>query len=425
MAAFYTGGARQVNGGAIDFLVASRYSVVAGGTPIMLSIENAAVVCGEKIVVGGGVDIENGRIVAVRGPGEAAARPADAVVDAQGACLAPGFIDLHIHGLHEHLVDNGPEHLAAMAALLPRYGVTGWLPTVSPRPRGEDARFLQTLAQTRAPGATVLGFHLEGPFLALMGALPPEALGGPDPARVEALKAAAAPYPAVFSVSPELPGIADLVPLMHREGAPVFVTHTRASVRETQIAIEAGVRHATHFYDVFPVPPETDGGVRPCGVVEAVLADPRVTVDFILDGVHVDPVAVQMALQCKGPHGVCLVTDAMVGAGSPPGRHWFGGEEVEFAAPGAPARKTENAKRPGGLAGSGLTLNIAVRNAVRLAGVSLPQAVRMASGNPARVLGLEGTHGMIAVGRSADLVLLDDDFNVVQTWISGESVYAR
>ena len=97
MAAFYTGGARQVNGGAIDFLVASRYSVVAGGTPIMLSIENAAVVCGEKIVVGGGVDIENGRIVAVRGPGEAAARPADAVVDAQGACLAPGFIDLHIH----------------------------------------------------------------------------------------------------------------------------------------------------------------------------------------------------------------------------------------------------------------------------------------------------------------------------------------
>ena len=96
-----------------------------------------------------------------------------------------------------------------------------------------------------------------------------------------------------------------------------------------------------------------------------------------------------------------------------------------MTAPGAPARKTENAKRPGGLAGSGLTLNIAVRNAVRLAGVSLPQAVRMASGNPARVLGLEGTHGMIAVGRSADLVLLDDDFNVVQTWISGESVYAR
>ena len=390
-----------------------------------LSIENAVVVCGDDLVPGGAVDVAAGRIVAIRKPGEKAARPADVRVDARGACLAPGFIDLHIHGLHEFLVDNGPEHLAAIAKLLPRYGVTGWLPTLSPRPRGEDSRLLATLSQARTSGAAILGFHLEGPFLALMGALPPEALGNCDAARVEALMAAAAPHPAVFSISPEVPGVAEFIPLMHRDGAAVFITHTRASVRQTQIAIEAGARHATHFYDVFPVPPETDGGVRPCGVVEAVLADPRVTVDFILDGVHVDPVAVQMALECKGPGGVCLVTDAMVGAGCAPGRHFFGGEEVEFLAPGAPARMTENSRKPGGLAGSGLTLNLAVRNAMRLAGTTLPQAVRMASANPARVLGLEDKLGSISVGRSADLVLLDDKVDVIQTWVAGESVYRK
>lgn len=390
-----------------------------------LSIENAVVVCGDLLVPGGAVDVADGRIVAIRKPGEKAARPSEVTVDAGGAFLAPGFIDLHIHGHHEFLVDNGPEHLTAIAKLLPRYGVTGWLPTVCPRPRGEDAQFLATLAKAKTTGATILGFHLEGPFVALMGALPPEALGGCDAARVESLQAAAAPYVAIFSIAPEIPGIADWIPRMRRNGATVFITHTRASVRETQHAIEAGARHATHFYDVFPIPPETDPGVRPCGVVEAVLADPRVTVDFILDGVHVDPVAVQMALECKGPEGVCLVTDAMVGAGCPPGRHDFGGEEVEFAAPGAPARKTENSRSPGGLAGSGLTLNLAVRNAMRLTGVTLQQAVRMASTNPARVLGLEDQLGTIAVGHQANLVLFDDQIDVLQTWIAGESVYCK
>ncbi|MGI5869306.1 MAG: N-acetylglucosamine-6-phosphate deacetylase [Kiritimatiellia bacterium] len=388
------------------------------------SIENAVIVC-EDFVFGGAIDVNEGRIVAIRKPGEKAAQPSETQIDAQGAYLAPGFIDLHIHGLHEFLVDNGPEHLAAIAKRLPRYGVTGWLPTVSPRPRGEDSQFLATLAQTQTTGAAILGFHLEGPFLAITGALPPEALGASDATRVTALQAAAAPYRAIFSISPEVPGIADWIPLMHRDGTPVFITHTRASVRQTQLAIEAGATHATHFYDVFPAPPETEPGVRPCGVVEAVMADPRVTVDFILDGIHVDPVAVQMALACKGPRGVCLITDAMVGAGSPPGRHHFGGLEVEFAAPGAPARMTENARNPGSLAGSGLTMNLAVRNAVRLAGTTLPQAIRMASANPARVLGLAEATGALAVGRQADLVLLDDQFEVLQTWVFGESVYCK
>jgi len=160
--------------------------------------------------------------------------------------------------------------------------------------------------------------------------------------------------------------------------------------------------------------------VRTCGAVEAVLADPRVSVDFILDGEHVHPVAAEMALQCKGPDRVCLITDANIGAGLPPGRYRFLDAEVRFAYEGGPARLTENSYLPGGLAGSGLTMDRALRNALRLLGVDLPQAVRMVSGNPARVLGMSDRKGQIREGFDADFVLLDEDIEVVSTWVGGE-----
>jgi N-acetylglucosamine-6-phosphate deacetylase len=365
-----------------------------------------------------------GRIIRVGPTAEVRGEPADEVLDAQGRYLAPGFIDLHLHGCGRWLIDNGPQDLAAIARLLPRYGVTGFLPTVCPRPKKQDADFLRTLATVESQGAAFLGFHLEGPFLTLTGALPQEALGTRDPERVTALRDAARPYQAVFSIAPDFEGIGDLLPLMTAGGVPAFITHTRATVAQTQAAIAAGARHATHFYDVFPLPAETEPGVRPCGAVEAILADPRVSVDFILDGVHVPLVAVQMALQAKGPDRVCLITDANVGAGLPGGRYQFAaGIEVEIAALNAPARLTEKSDCPGALAGSGLTLDVAVRNAVKLLGLSPTQAVRMAGANPARVLGLTGRKGEIADGCDADLVLLNDALEVQRTWVGGVCRY--
>ena len=396
---------------------------------IDLIIDHACVVAESAILPDSTVEIGGGRILRVRPTNGDGSAPAGAArVDAGGRFLAPGFIDLHIHGMHRHLVDHSPADLASAAAILPRYGVTGFLPTVCPLPSGRDAVALRALAEAApdASGARVLGFHLEGPFLTLTGAIAKDALGPADPARVEALMAAAAPYPAIFSIAPDMPGIEPLIRRMSRSGAPVFMTHTAASVAETRRAIAAGACHATHFYDVFPVPPVAEGGVRPCGAVEAILAAPRVSVDFILDGVHVDPVAVQMALQCKGPDRVCLITDAMVGAGLPPGRHTFGGQDVIFTEPGAPARLVDSpARKGGGLAGSGLTLNLAVRNAVQMVGASLPQAVRMASANPAQVLGLAGSKGRLLPGYDADLVLFDEAFDVQQTWIAGASVFNK
>lgn len=390
-------------------------------------IKNATVVMLDRLAPGQSVLIHDGKIQKVAAPAKIKPSHGEEVVDAHGKYLAPGFIDLHIHGVHKHLIDDGPEHLAAFCEILPRYGVTGVLPTVCPLPKGKDAAFLASLAKVKSNGSHILGLHLEGPFLTLTGALPADAIGTADPDRVKALIEAAGAYQAIFSVAPDFQGILGLIPLMARQATPVFLTHTAADAGQTAKAIEAGVRHATHFYDVYPMPKERDPGVRPCGVVEAVLADGRVSVDFILDGEHVEPMAVKMALACKGPDRVCLITDANVGAGLEPGKYKFvGNTEIEFAYPGAPARFTaDHPTYPKCLAGSGLTLDCAVRNAVKLLGVDIPQAVRMASANPAQVLNLSGLKGQVKEGMDADLVLLDQDLTVCRTWVAGQQRYAK
>jgi N-acetylglucosamine-6-phosphate deacetylase len=389
-----------------------------------LLVANTDVVLPDRVLKCHSVLCEDGRIKRIAPAAELKAVTGAEIIDANGKYLAPGFIDLHIHGLHDFLIDDGIDNLPAICKLLPQYGVTGFLPTVCPLPKGKDAAFLANLAKAMPDGAAILGFHLEGPFLAMTGALPPEALGKADAKRVKALIEAARPYKAIFSVSPDFEDICDLLPIMSAQNTPVFITHTTATVKQTQAAIEAGVCHATHFYDVFPCPPVTDPGVRPCGAVEAVLADPRVSVDFILDGEHVDPVAVKMALRCKGPDRVCLITDANKGAGLPPGRYKALGAEVDFKYPGAPARLTENTLYPGCLAGSGLTMDRAVRNAIKMLNVNVPLAIRMASTNPAQVLRLTAK-GQIKEGFDADLVLLDNSLNVCTTWTGGVCQYSK
>jgi len=345
--------------------------------------------------------------------------PAGHIVDAGNGYIVPGFIDLHMHGVHSCLVDNGPDDFRQICRILPRYGVTGFLPTVAPRPRGEDASFFAKLAATKTEGACALGFHLEGPFLKITGSLTADAVSGADESRVKSLINAVKPFKAVFSISPDVEGIQKLLPLMSQNNTPVFMTHTAATVRQTQDAINLGALHATHFYDVFPCPEVKDLGVRPCGAVEAILADPRVSVDFILDGVHVDPVAVKMALACKskGPGQVCLITDSNVGAGLEPGRFVFGNSgEIEFAYKGSPARSVKDHT----LAGSGLTMDQALKNAVKWLDLDLPQAVKLVSTNPAGVTGLDGRKGRLHLGYDADFVILDEQLNVLQTWIAGK-----
>jgi len=389
-----------------------------------LLIENVKVVLPDSILEGMSVGIRSGKIASVFSSSETAGVEAGEVFDGKAGYLSPGFIDLHIHGVRGLQFDNGPEDVRDICKLLPSYGVTGVLAGVLPLPFGEDTAFIRSLSENIYEGTELLGFFFEGPFLGLSGAISPESLKERTPERVKAMKDAAGSYRSIFAVSPEIENASELIPLMAGDGDPVFITHTAADVKQTLSAIEKGARHATHFYDVFPCPAERDPGVRPCGAVEAVLADPDVSVDFILDSEHVDPVAVKMALACKGPDKICLVTDASPGAGLPPGVYaGIGDGEVSFAYEGAPARGTENSPWPGGLAGSGLTMDKAVRNAVKLLGVDVATALRMASLNPAKVLGLDDKLGRIETGFSASLVLLDEALVVEASWVEGRKVF--
>lgn len=373
----------------------------------------------DNVIVSGYLVLDGGKIADVT-----LEKPQCEIEDRSECYLLPGFIDMHIHGVHNFLVDDGPEALAGMCRTLPRYGVTGFLPTVSPSPMGQDSAYLKTLSATSPEGTHILGFHLEGPFLALTGAFNKDAIGGGGADRVNALIAAAKPYKCIFSISPDVDGIFDLIPIMAQDDTPVFMTHTAANVQQAQKAIELGARHCTHFYDVFPCPPVSEPGVRPSGIVEAVLADPRVSVDFILDGVHVDPIAVKMALVAKqsGPGSVCLITDANVGAGFQPGTYTFGNMgDICFDYPGAPARSVKDHT----LAGSGLTLDVALRNAVKLLGLDLVAASKLLSYNPAKVLHLEKQKGLLASGYDADFVVLDGNLEVQSTWVSGKEFYKK
>jgi N-acetylglucosamine-6-phosphate deacetylase len=338
--------------------------------------------------------------------------------------LTPGLIDLHTHGLLRYRYDIPGEFLMALAAL-PHFGCTTVLPTLTPS--GADDTMLRRLTLIarlpRPPSFPyVPGFHLEGPFLALPGALVTTLRADLRLLRgmVEALDGSLA----AVSVSPDTEGILPLIRYLAQAEVRVFLTHTQATVEETEAAIDAGARHATHFYDVFEPPPQTDRGVRPCGVVEAVLADPRVTVDFVCDGVHVHPAAIRAAIAAKGWQGVCAITDAGVGAGLPPGDYptaW--GYRVRVTPRnGARVVGGRGDVHDGDLAGSALTPDAAVRNLLQWLDLPEAQVWAMMTLNPARVLGLS-RKGVIAPGADADLVLWDEELRPVRTWIRGLEVF--
>jgi len=348
--------------------------------------------------------------------------------DAQGMYLAPGFIDLHFHGIMNRRVE-APDNLnlKEITRILPKYGVTGFLPTVGPTmSKEEDVKLLREISRVVPDGANILGFLLEGHFLSLTGAFKSLPEEKDNEKKVRMLIDAVKPYEAIFCISPEFPGIDKLLDIMTQNSLPAFVTHTRADHKQAQRAIDRGATHATHFWNVFPYTGDIEGGVRGNGSVEAFYANPHTTVDFILDGEHVEPVAVKMALACKGIDKVSLITDSNVNAGMPPGTYTgLDGSDIVVAYEGGPARLAPGTHFPGGLAGSGLTMDRALANAVKMLGVSLADAVRMVSTNPASVLKLSHKKGYIKTGYDADMVLLSKELTVEACFVGGEIKYDR
>jgi N-acetylglucosamine-6-phosphate deacetylase len=333
------------------------------------------------------------------------------VTDLGGAWLLPGFIDLHVHGGGGHDVTASPEDMAAAVAFHRSHGTTRTLVSLVTAPLDALAEQLGWVANLAAAGPSphghVVGAHLEGPFLSQVrcGAQNPAYLLGPDRVAFAALAEAARGTLRSVTVAPELPGALDLIADVLGCGAVAAVGHSDATYAEARAAIDAGATLATHLFN----------GMRPLhhrepGVIAAAL-EAELASELINDGVHVHPVIT--TLVARVPERLVLVTDAIEAAGIGDGDYLLGGQPVTVR--DGQARLTSD----GSLAGSTLTMDVALRRAVRASGLSIVAASAAASGNPARVLGIDDRCGSIARGRDADLVVLDDDLRLVQVIAGG------
>ncbi len=364
-------------------------------------------------VADGVVVVEDGRIVAAGRRDGVELRAGTREYDARAWTLAPGFVDIHIHGAGGHdVMEADPDALARVAATIVRYGTTAFVATTVTASPDDTCRSLEALARAAAeqprnqsdsaePAAELLGIHFEGPFIspARRGVHPPEWIAPASPRLFDRLLAAAGGAARILTLAPELDGALELVDRARAAGLVVALGHTNATYDEAVAAIERGARHAVHVFNAM-----RPFSHRDTGVIGAVLTRPEVTAEVIADGVHVNAAALQILLAAKGTERVILVSDATAATGMPDGNYRLGTFEVKVK--DGVCRDAE-----GRLAGSTLTLDRAVRRMVAL-GVPLAEAIRMATLNPARRLGLEARKGVIAPGADADLVFLDDALNV-------------
>jgi N-acetylglucosamine-6-phosphate deacetylase len=341
------------------------------------------------------------------------------MVDFGDAILAPSFVDLHIHGgAGEDVMHADSSGLAAVEQLLFRHGVTSYFPTTVTAPLDQTWSALNRLASAiesalrddgfRKDRAQPLGIHLEGPFLSHVrrGVHPPENLLLPSLPAFDRFWQAARGHIRMMTIAPELEGAQEVIAEAARRGVCVSVGHSDADLNSACGAVAAGARHATHTFNAMRALNHRDPGI-----IGEVLTDSRLSADIVADGIHLDPVIVELFLKAKGPDGAVLITDAISATGMPEGRYRLGTFEVEV--------KNGRCLVDGKLAGSVLTMDRAVRNVMEFAHWDLQQAVRLATLNPARVAGLVD-RGRLEAGAKADFVVLSPDGEVRTTIIGGQ-----
>ncbi len=337
------------------------------------------------------------------------------VVDAAGAWLLPGFIDVHVHGAMGHeTMDGEVEGLEAMSRFYAAHGVTSYLATTWTDSGPATLHALDAVVRAMdrpGDGARLRGAHLEGPYLAetRCGAQAVELIRGGD--LDELLGFLATGVVRLITLAPEVEGNRDIIVACRQHDVTVSAGHTDATYAQMLEAVALGLAHVTHTFNAM-----SPLHHREPGVVGAAMRLQELTVELIADNVHVHPAAMYALLAACGPHRVVLITDAIRAAGLPPGDYPIGDRTVMV--------DHDSVRLPGGaLAGSVLTLDVALRNLSRASERGLGELWPTASLNAARVAGIAERTGAIVVGHDADLVLVDDDVAVRLTIVAGRIVH--
>lgn len=361
------------------------------------------------------VVVEDGHITALQSRGDAEI-PAGRLLDFPDLILAPGFIDIHIHGgAGRDAMEADESALAQIERQLVKHGVTAYLPTTVTASQEKILKALGGLGKLIAtanknPGRAVpLGIHLEGPFISheKRGVHPPQDLLPPSPQALDRFWQASAGNIRMMTIAPELPGATETIRYARNLGVHSSLGHSNATYQEAQSGMSAGADHATHTFNAMRALDHRDPGI-----LGAVLENDELTADIIADGIHVHPSVVNLFLRAKGADRAILITDAISATGMPDGVYSLGGLQVHV--------NHGRCEYQGKLAGSVLTLDRAIRNVMTFAGWQLQQAVRLATLNPAQRLGISDQRGLLATGRHADLVVLTPKGQIAHTIIGGE-----
>lgn len=390
-----------------------------------IHIFNAKVITPTGILDNGSVLVEGGNIAEVRnGRIEA---PGATPLDAGGNYVSPGFIDIHVHGGAGHdFMDGEVDGFLAIAALHASHGTTAMLPTTLSGSRDE---LLQTLDayevanKRNDKGARFLGMHLEGPYFAMSqrGAQDPKFIRDPDPAEYKEILERSSSIKR-WSAAPELKGAIEFGRYVTSKGILAAIAHTDAIYEEVLKAYNNGYTLITHLYSCMSGVTRRNA-FRYAGVIESAFIIDNIDVEIIADGVHLPAPLLKMICKIKGPEKIALITDAMRGAGMPPGESILGSKRnglkviIEDQVAKLPDRSS--------FAGSVATTDRLVRTMVQQAEVPITDAVKMMTQTPARILGISGSTGSLQKGMIADVVMFNDNIQVAMTMVEGRVVYQR
>lgn len=376
---------------------------------------NGKIILENEVLEGFQLQIEDGKIAAILKADDEIDQTGAEVIDLNGGYISPGWIDIHSHGaVGADFTDGDIQGTQAIVRFAATQGVTGIIPTGITNPFSEIEKAVWAVAETaktNTDGAQILGFHMEGPFICekRKGAHRAELLVPADATWTRKIRSII-PGQLIVAVAPEVPGNLEYIREMAAEGVKIALGHTDATYAEIQAAVEAGATHGVHTFNAM-----RELHHREPGVVGAIMDLPLVA-EAIVDGIHIHPAVVRILSKLKLPDKFVLITDAIRATGLSDGEYDLGGQQVV-------KRGKEARLADGTLAGSTLTMQEAVQNAVSLVGLSITDAVRAAATNPAKLLGLDTRKGSIAVGKDADLTLLSPELTVMATIIDGRVVY--